>query len=93
MADQQSNSLTDSRDRGNKNAVVYPKIGTDGYFDHTTCGDSSHLGTPNASCQSSGRSRRFSGPGRHLLAAVDYRVIMSRRFTQWREVVGLQLAI
>ena len=32
-----SNSLTDSRDRGNKNAVVYPKIGTGGYFDHTGC--------------------------------------------------------
>jgi putative transposase len=35
----------------------------------------------------------FFRPGRHLLAAVSYREIMCRRFTQWREVVGLQPVI
>ena len=35
----------------------------------------------------------FFRPGRHLLAAKNYREIMRRRFTQWREVVGLQPAI
>ena len=34
----------------------------------------------------------FFRPGRHLLAAVNYREIMHRRFTQWREVAGLQAA-
>jgi putative transposase len=29
----------------------------------------------------------FFRPGRHLLAAVNYREIMRRRFTQWREVI------
>ncbi len=33
----------------------------------------------------------FFRPGRHLLAAVNYREIMRRRFAQWRELVGLQL--
>ena len=32
----------------------------------------------------------FFRPGRHLLAAVNYREIMRRRFTQWRAVTGLQ---
>ena len=32
-------------------------------------------------------------PGRHLLAARNYREIMRRRFTQWRTLVGLQPAI
>lgn len=31
--------------------------------------------------------------GRHLLAAVNYRDIMRRRFMQWRELVCLQPAI
>jgi putative transposase len=35
----------------------------------------------------------FFRPGRHLLAAVNYREIMRRRFTQWRELVRLQRAI
>jgi putative transposase len=35
----------------------------------------------------------FFRPGRHLLAAVNYREIMRRRFTQWREFAGLQPAI
>ena len=35
----------------------------------------------------------FFRPGRHLLAAVNYREIMHRRFTQWREVAGLQAAV
>ena len=35
----------------------------------------------------------FFRPGRHLLAAVNYREIMHRRFTQWRELVCLQPAI
>jgi putative transposase len=35
----------------------------------------------------------FFRPGRHLLAAVNYREIMRRRFTQWRELVCLQPAI
>jgi len=35
----------------------------------------------------------FSRPGRHLLEAGTYREIMRRRFTQWRELVGLQPAI
>jgi putative transposase len=35
----------------------------------------------------------FFRPGRHLLAAVIYREIMRRRFTQWRELVCLQPAI
>jgi putative transposase len=34
----------------------------------------------------------FFRPGRHLLAAVNYREIMRRRFTQWREFVCLQPA-
>jgi putative transposase len=34
----------------------------------------------------------FFRPGRHLLAAVNYREIMHRRFTQWRAVTGLQPA-
>src|ERR1022692_3960108 len=32
----------------------------------------------------------FFRPGRHLLTARNYREIMRRRFTQWRELVGLQ---
>src|ERR1700686_1848682 len=32
----------------------------------------------------------FFRPGRHLLAARNYREIMRRRFAQWREIVGLQ---
>ncbi len=32
-------------------------------------------------------------PGRHLLAAANYREIMRRRFTQWRELVGMQPTI
>ncbi len=32
-------------------------------------------------------------PGRHRLTAVNYREIMRRRFTQWRELVCLQPAI
>ena len=35
----------------------------------------------------------FFRPGRHLLAAKNYREIMRRRFTQWREIVGLQPTI
>lgn len=35
----------------------------------------------------------FFRPGRHLLAARNYREIMHRRFTQWRTLVGLQPAI
>jgi putative transposase len=35
----------------------------------------------------------FFRPGRHLLAAKNYREIMRRRFTKWREIVGLQPAI
>ena len=35
----------------------------------------------------------FFRPGRHLLAAVNYREIMCRRFMQWREVACLQPAI
>jgi hypothetical protein len=35
----------------------------------------------------------FFRPGRHLLAAVNYREIMRRRFTQWRELISLQTAI
>jgi putative transposase len=35
----------------------------------------------------------FFRPGRHLLAARNYREIMGRRFAQWRELVGLQTAI
>jgi len=35
----------------------------------------------------------FFRPGRHLLAAANYREIMRRRFTQWRELVGVQPAI
>ena len=35
----------------------------------------------------------FFRPGRHLLTARNYRQIMRRRFTQWREVVGLQPTI
>jgi len=34
----------------------------------------------------------FFRPGRHLLAAANYREIMRRRFTQWRELVGVQPA-
>jgi putative transposase len=32
----------------------------------------------------------FFRPGRHLLAAANYREIMRRRFTQWRELLRLQ---
>lgn len=35
----------------------------------------------------------FFRPGRHLLAAANYREIMRRRFTQWRELVSVQPAI
>jgi hypothetical protein len=35
----------------------------------------------------------FFRPGRHLLAAQNYREIMRRRFAQWRELAGLQPAI
>ena len=35
----------------------------------------------------------FFRPGRHLLAARNSREIMHRRFTEWREFVGLQPAI
>jgi putative transposase len=35
----------------------------------------------------------FSRPEWHLLAAVNYREIMRRRFMQWRELVCLQPAI
>src|SRR5258708_3016435 len=35
----------------------------------------------------------FFRPGRHLLAAVNYREVMRRRFTQWREFACLQPAI
>jgi putative transposase len=35
----------------------------------------------------------FFRPGRHLMAAQNYREIMRRRFTQWRELAGLQPAI
>ena len=35
----------------------------------------------------------FFRPGRHLLVAENYREIMRRRFTQWRELVRLQPAI
>jgi putative transposase len=40
-----------------------------------------------------GEIMSFFRPGRYLLAAVNYRVIMRRRFTQWRELVCLQPAI
>jgi hypothetical protein len=50
--------------------------------------------------QKNGRKRRsllrviasFFRPGRHLLAGKNYREIIRRRFTQWREIVGLQPA-
>jgi hypothetical protein len=32
-------SLTYNRDRGNKNAVVFPEIGADRFFDSKGCGD------------------------------------------------------
>jgi putative transposase len=35
----------------------------------------------------------FFRPGRHLLAVRNYHEIMRRRFTQWRELVGVQPAI
>ena len=35
----------------------------------------------------------FFRPGRHLLAAKNYREAIRRRFTRWREIVGLQPAI
>src|SRR5213594_1441405 len=35
----------------------------------------------------------FFRPGRHLLAVPNYREIMRRRFTQWRELVGVQPTI
>src|ERR1700680_4659338 len=35
----------------------------------------------------------FFRPGRHLLAAQDYREVMRRRFTQWSEVVHPSFAI
>jgi putative transposase len=35
----------------------------------------------------------FFRPGRHLLAAVNYREMMRRRFMQWRELVCLRPAI
>ena len=35
----------------------------------------------------------FFRSGRHLLTAKNYREIMRRRFTGWREIVGLQPAI
>src|ERR1700674_4578920 len=35
----------------------------------------------------------FFRPGRHLLAAQNYRERMRRRFAQWRELAGLQHAI
>ena len=35
----------------------------------------------------------FFRPGRHLLAAWNYCEIMRKRFTEWREFVGLQPAI
>src|ERR1700687_1181883 len=40
-----------------------------------------------------GVTASFFRPGRHLLAAKNYREIIGRRFTQWREIVGLQPAI
>jgi len=53
--------------------------------------------------KSAGHAQRFlstfgviassSRPGRHLLAAQNYREIMHRRFAQWRELAGLQPAI
>lgn len=53
--------------------------------------------------KSSGHTQRFLSvfgvimsffrPDRHLLAAVNYREIMRRRFTQWRGVARLQAAI
>src|SRR6266853_6302807 len=38
----------------------------------------------------SGVIASFFRPGRHLLAAVNYRELMRRRFTQWRELACLQ---
>jgi putative transposase len=35
----------------------------------------------------------FFRPCRHLLAAANYREIMRRRFTQWRELAGVRRAI
>jgi putative transposase len=35
----------------------------------------------------------FFHPGRHLLAAVNYREILRRRFTERRELVCLQTAL
>jgi putative transposase len=35
----------------------------------------------------------FFRPGRHLLTARNYREIIGRRFTEWRRLVGLQVAI
>jgi putative transposase len=32
----------------------------------------------------------FFRPGRHLLTAPNYRELMRRRFTQWRQIVGLE---
>jgi putative transposase len=30
----------------------------------------------------------FSRPGRHMLAALNYREVLRRRFTQWSEVIN-----
>src|SRR5712691_2074064 len=50
-----------------------------------------------AACDPRPKARRIADfifrPGRYLLAAVNYREIMRRRFTQWRELVCLQPAI
>jgi putative transposase len=35
----------------------------------------------------------FFRSGRHLLTALNYREIMRRRFTQWRELACLQPAV
>ena len=53
--------------------------------------------------KSAGQAQRFLSafgviaslfrPARHLLTARHYREIMRRRFTQWRELVGLQPTI
>jgi putative transposase len=40
-----------------------------------------------------GVTASFFRPGRHLLAVRNYHEIMRRRFTQWRELVGVQPAI
>jgi hypothetical protein len=51
------------------------------------CEASSRPGTPSVSSQRSESFASFFLPGRHLLAARNYREVMRRRFAQWNEVI------